>query len=67
MSTRAIVLLVLGALMVGLGAYVAGRLLATGAPLTGNRWIDLLFAFFFVLRGAMNLAAGRRVLRGPRT
>ena len=66
MSPRVIVLLVLGALMLGVGAYVVGRLFATGAPLTGNRWLDLLFAVFFVLRGAMNLTAARRLSRGTR-
>jgi hypothetical protein len=67
MPTRAIVLLVLGALMVGLGAYVAGRLLAGGAALTGNRWLDGAFALFFLLRGATNLAAARRMRGGTRT
>ena len=66
MPPRALVPLVLGALMVGVGAYVAGRLIATGAPLTGNRWLDLLFALFFVLRGLMNLGAARRIMRGAR-
>ncbi len=65
MPTRAIILIVLGALMVGLGAYVAGRLVATpGGALTGNRWLDGAFALFFLLRGATNLARARRMTRG---
>ena len=64
MPTRAIILVALGALMVGIGAYVAGRLVAGGGALTGNRWLDGAFALFFLLRGASNLAAARRMRRG---
>jgi hypothetical protein len=66
-QARALVLLVLGALMMALGAYVVGRLVATdGGALTGNRLLDGAFALFFLARGAMNVAAARRLRRpGP--
>ena len=52
--------------MVALGAYIAGRLLATGGALTGNKWLDGAFALFFILRGASNLVSARRQRRaGP--
>jgi len=67
-KTRALVLVVIGALMVALGAYVAGRMLATrGGALTGNRLLDGAFAFFFLLRGAMNIAAARRLQKADPT
>jgi hypothetical protein len=64
MPPRAIVLLVLGALMLALGAFVIGRLVVTGGALTGNKWIDGAFALFFLLRGAQNVAAAARLRRG---
>lgn len=61
---RSPVLLVLGALMLGFGAYIIGRLIATGgAALSGNPWLDGAFAAFFVLRGASNLVNARRQRR----
>jgi uncharacterized membrane protein HdeD (DUF308 family) len=55
--------LVLGALLFALGAFVALRPLFThGAVLTGARWLDVTFAFVFLLRGVVNVrsALGRR-------
>jgi hypothetical protein len=53
--------LVIGAIMVALGVYIALRVLATGAPpLTGALWLDLAFGFFFVVRGALAYARWRR-------
>lgn len=44
----------IGAVMAGLGVYIAARVLAFGAPpLTGQRWLDVAFAFFFVARGGL--------------
>lgn len=61
MHVRKPVLLVLGAVMFALGAYVAVRPLWIKAPLTGARWLDMAFALVFMLRGAMNLRSARRV------
>jgi hypothetical protein len=45
---------VLGTLMVGLGLFIALRLMATaGRPLTGRLWLDAAFALFFLARGGM--------------
>ena len=61
MSARSVVLLVLGAVMLCVGAYVAMRpLWAHGIPLTGARWLDMAFAFVFMLRGAMNVRTALR-------
>jgi hypothetical protein len=61
-ATRARLSLGLGILMVGLGSYVALRPLWAPAPLTGQRWTDIAFATFFLLRGGMYL----RSVRGRR-
>ncbi|MEO6444899.1 MAG: hypothetical protein ABIZ91_08140 [Gemmatimonadaceae bacterium] len=56
----------IGAVMVGLGAYIAARtLFMDGAPVTGQRWLDLAFAFFFIVRGAMQYARWRRGNAAP--
>ena len=61
MTSRNILKLVLGVVMVGLGVYIAVRPLFThNAILTGARWLDMTFAFVFMLRGGMNV---RSVLR----
>ncbi len=47
---------ILGAIMMGLGILVLGRLLLRGGePLTPSLWLDLLFALFFLVRGGMHL------------
>jgi hypothetical protein len=61
MTPRRTLSLVLGLLMIGLGAFVALRPLFVGRhPLTGQPFLDVAFALFFVLRGAMYLRALRR-------
>ena len=53
--------LVLGVIMIGLGAYVAVRpLLPSHRVLTGSRWLDAAFALFFLLRGWMNVRSALR-------
>ena len=53
--------LVLGVIMIGLGAYVAVRpLLPSHRVLTGSRWLDAAFALFFILRGWMNVRSALR-------
>lgn len=55
-------MMVLGAIMIALGAFLAARpLYAPGRPLTPSIWLDLAFALFFVLRGLMNVRAARRL------
>ncbi|MFI5227844.1 MAG: hypothetical protein ACHQWU_02175 [Gemmatimonadales bacterium] len=50
----------LGVVMIGLGTYVALRpLWAHGTVLTGSRWLDMLFAAVFLLRGAVNIRSAR--------
>lgn len=61
MSPGNILKLVLGVVMIGLGLYVAVRPLFTNnSILTSARWLDLTFAFVFMLRGAVNV---RSVMR----
>ncbi len=51
----------IGAVMVGLGVNIAIRALATDAsPLTGKLWLDLGFAFFFVVRGVLQYGRWKR-------
>jgi hypothetical protein len=53
--------LVLGVIMIGLGAYVAVLpLLPSHRALTGSRWLDVAFAAFFILRGWMNVRSALR-------
>lgn len=62
MNGRATIVLVIGLIMVGLGAYIALRLLwMGGAPMTGTRWLDLAFGAFFAFRGALNIRSARRL------
>lgn len=62
MSGRATFVLVIGVIMVALGAYIALRLLwMGGAPLTATRWLDFVFGAFFVFRGALNIRSARRM------
>ena len=60
---RAVLGLVLGVLMLGLGAFVALRpLWADGVAFTGARWLDVAFALVFILRGLMNVTSARSAL-----
>lgn len=53
--------LAIGAVMAALGAFLALRLLAFGAaPVTGQSWLDIAFAFFFVARGALQFRRWRQ-------
>ena len=67
MSPRHTFSLVLGVVMVGLGAFVALRPLWVGRrPLTGQPFLDVAFALFFVLRGLLYLRSLRRPAPGLR-
>ena len=62
MKGRVMFVMVVGVIMVALGAYIALRLVwMGGAPLTGRRWMDFSFGAFFVLRGALNIRSARRI------
>jgi hypothetical protein len=56
--------LVLGWIMIALGAYVAIHpLWSHGKPVTTSLWLDMAFAAVFLLRGLMNLRSLRRAAR----
>lgn len=58
-SARWVVTLVLGVIMFGLGLYVGVRPLWThNAVVTGARWLDMVFAAVFMLRGVLNVRIG---------
>ena len=59
-TTRRWLSLVIGVVMVGLGSYIALHPLWSRAPVTGNRWMDVAFAVFFLLRGGLYLRGLRR-------
>lgn len=63
MATRYWLGLVLGIVMLGLGAYIALRPLLGAPPVTGTRLLDMAFAALFLLRGVMNIRALLRVQR----
>ena len=53
--------MVLGWIMIALGAYVAVHpLWSHGQPVTTSIWLDMAFAAVFLLRGLMNLRSLRR-------
>jgi uncharacterized membrane protein len=52
--------LVLGLVMIALGAFIAIRALWLGASVTRQPLLDVGFALFFLLRGALYLRAARR-------
>lgn len=53
--------LVLGWIMILLGAYVAVHpLWSHGKPVTTSLWLDIGFAAVFLLRGVMNVRGVRR-------
>ena len=57
--------LVLGWIMIVLGAYVAVHpLLSHGRPVTTSLWLDMAFAAVFLLRGFMNIRGVRKQPRG---
>jgi hypothetical protein len=57
--------LVLGWIMIAIGAYLVGHLVWTGgAPQTPSLWLDIGFAALFILRGTMNLRGRRRYTSG---
>ena len=63
-TARGRIALVLGVLMVALGAWLVASVLVLGRPpVTSSKWLDVAFAAFFILRGAMNLSSGRRAAR----
>lgn len=64
-NPRSMLALILGLVMIGLGAYVALRPVWGAPPLAGSRLLDYAFAAFFILRGAMNLHTARRPPRTP--
>jgi hypothetical protein len=66
MTTRARVVLVIGAVMMALGSYIALRPLWVGPrPLSASRWLDVAFAAFFLLRGWMNVRSALRTPASP--
>ena len=66
LHSRARIVLGIGLVMMALGAFVALRPLWAGArPLTAARWLDVAFAFFFLLRGWLNVRSALRAPRGP--
>ena len=53
--------LVLGWIMIALGAYVAVHpLWSHGKPVTTSIWLDMAFAAVFLLRGVMNIRGVRK-------
>lgn len=61
MSTGLLLRLVLGVILCALGLFVALRPLFTHfAVLTGARWLDVAFAFVFLVRGVMNIKSALR-------
>ena len=56
--------MMLSGIMILLGVFVLGRLLARGGqPLTGTVALDLAFGLFFVARGSLAVWAARRRAR----
>ena len=59
-AARRRIALVVGPVMLALGAYIALHPLWDRTPVTGNRWTDMAFATFFLLRGVLYLRGLRR-------
>ena len=56
---------VISRVMIGLGIFVAGRLLMRpDEPLTGSALLDGAFALFFIARGVLYFWTQRRQARG---
>lgn len=67
-TTRSRITLLVGVVMVLLGAFIALRPLWAGPqPLSASRWLDVGFAAFFLLRGGMNIQTARRHERAAHT
>lgn len=61
LSTRHVIGLIIGVLMIGLAIFLLSRpLFPPGTPVTTARWLDVAFAAFFLLRGGMNVRAALR-------
>lgn len=59
----------LGVAMIALGAMVAlapllAPLVLHRPSITPSRWLDMVFAFFFIVRGVMNVRLAQRMSRG---
>jgi uncharacterized membrane protein HdeD (DUF308 family) len=64
-KSGSILKLILGVVLIGLGAFVAVHpLWQPHATITQSRLLDVAFAIVFLLRGGMNV---RSALRAPRT
>ena len=51
----------LGVILIALGAYVAAYPLWNHRrSITGTRWLDVTFAFVFLVRGLINVRTARR-------
>jgi hypothetical protein len=60
-SARTGFAMLIGVVMVIFGAFIALRpIFVHGPPLTPSRWLDVVFALFFLLRGLMNIRSARR-------
>lgn len=60
-NARGRIALVLGVVMVALGAWLLVSAFVLRRPsITGKPLLDAAFAFFFLLRGAMNVRMARR-------
>lgn len=59
-SLRTRLSLVIGLVMIGLGGWIALRPLWVRTPVTGQRFLDMAFAFFFLVRGGLYLRSLRR-------
>jgi hypothetical protein len=65
MDNRARLLMVIGAIMVGIGLWVSYRRFMPGQdPIGSNLWIDVGFVVFFLLRGGMNIRKAQRMGSG---
>lgn len=63
-SANARIALAIGVTMIALGLYIGGRSLAGAAtPLTSKPWLDVAFAVFFVVRGALQVRRWRQAQR----
>lgn len=61
-SARGHVALVLGVIMVALGAWLLVNSVILRRPaVSGQLWLDAGFAALFVLRGVMNVRSARRI------
>lgn len=58
MTSRQRLTLAIGATMMTLGAFIAVRL-ALAPPLTRSVALDVAFALFFLVRGALNIRSAR--------